>query len=162
MLSPSLIAARSITSSSFVHDRRSRTRMLSDPKTLKCGKKVMESIQENKRHTGTTFCKKKMSWTQRCGRLCKDQNWMSPPIKGVSHVTPNGENWRPRHRSTFCLKHGTATVYCKYNGVVRLDRYRRAGTVLRKRLKKKTKINRTAGNGPGRVSLGDKGENSSY
>ena len=60
MFSPSLIAARSIVSSSFVHDRRSRTRMLSDPKSFEVRRrKVIESIQENKRHTDTTFCKKK-------------------------------------------------------------------------------------------------------
>jgi len=38
MLSPSLIAARSMLSSSFVHDRRSRTRMMSDPKSFEVWK----------------------------------------------------------------------------------------------------------------------------
>ena len=69
MLLPSLIAARSIVSSSFDHDRRSRTRMMSNPKFLKCGRKVLKSIQENKRHTARRFVKKIMSWTQRCRKI---------------------------------------------------------------------------------------------
>lgn len=74
MLSPSLIAARSIVSSSFVHDLRSRILIVSDPKPSKSGRKVMKSTQENRCESNTTFCKEKECRGHNVvERLCEDQ-----------------------------------------------------------------------------------------
>jgi len=47
----------------------------------------MKSIQENKRHTNTTFCKKNVVDTTLWRDCVKIKGRRSPPIKGVNHMT---------------------------------------------------------------------------
>ena len=73
----------------------------------------MKSVQENKRHTDTTFCKKCRGHNV-VERLCKDQKPGEPSDKRCKPRDPEeGANRRPSNRPTF--------NHLKHRAVIALD-----------------------------------------